>query len=336
VLDKATDAAGVARVEGLKEEWARRRVDIAETAANDDASAGFEVVMSDSDDKYVDSGLHSFGQVGVLATRNTVRILRDKIGFQAAIFQTLFISLIVGLIFLQLDLTQTGIQNIVGAMFFIVVNQTFSAANPTFISVPMELPIVIREYRAGLYHLISWYLSKNVSELPMQIFLPVLFFVPVFLLVGFGHGFMTYFYMQLIMILVNSAAIGLGYMVSCLARRVDIAPIIGVVIILPFLLFGGLLINSKDCPDYFVWIQYISPIKYGFEALMKIYWGKVHSIPCNAAIENCIALTGQQVLQNFSMKSRTAFSDAMILLAINLSFRVVGFLGLWLHLRKNK
>uniref|UniRef100_K3X5A5 ABC transporter domain-containing protein n=1 Tax=Globisporangium ultimum (strain ATCC 200006 / CBS 805.95 / DAOM BR144) TaxID=431595 RepID=K3X5A5_GLOUD len=333
VMDKATDEAGVSRVEGLKEAWRAQHHD---APASKDDSVSHEVVLSDSDDMYEDPRLHSFGQIGVLATRNTIRIVRDKIGFRAAIFQTIFIAVIVGLIYLQLDLDQTGIQNFVGAFFFIIVNQTFSSASPTFVAVPMELPIVMREYRAGLYHLFSWYISKNLSELPMQILLPIVFFVPAYFLIGIGQGFDAYFYMQLMIILVNSTAIGLGYMVSCLCRRVDIAPIVGVVIILPFLLFGGLFLNSADAPDYFVWIQYISPIKYGFEGLMKIYWGQVSSIPCDEAIENCVARTGAQVLQNYSMVSRSALGDAMILLAINVGFRTIGFFGLWLNLRKTK
>lgn len=200
----------------------------------------------------------------------------------------------------------------------------------------MELPIIIREYKSGLYHLFSWYFSKNVSEFPMQVLLPILFFVPVYFLMGIGHGFDVFIYMQVIVILVNSCAIGLGYMVSCLCRRVDIAPITGVVIIMPFLLFGGLLINSDDCPDYFVWVQYISPIKYGFEALMKIFWRQVPTISCNTAIENCTALTGHEVLKNFSMESRSALADGAILIAINVAFRAVGFVGLWLNLRSQK
>ncbi|GAB9477129.1 Atp-binding protein [Globisporangium polare] len=245
-------------------------------------------------------------------------------------------SVIMGLIYLQLDLSQRGIQNIVGALFFLVVNHVFSVANPAFIAVPLELPLVIREYQAGLYHLISWYISKNVSELPMQILLPIVFFTPAYLLIGIGHGFETYLYMQLIMILVNSCSIGLGYMVSCLVRRVEISPVVGIVFVLPFMLFGGLFINSDDCPVYFIWIQYASPIKYGFEALMKLYWSPVDAIPCDAAVKHCIARTGTEVLRNYSMTSRSAFSDAMIMLVISIGFRVVGFFGLWLNVRKTK
>ncbi|KAL4092693.1 hypothetical protein PRIC1_011684 [Phytophthora ramorum] len=330
VMDKATDEAGVTRVEGLKAEWLTHQ-----TLPQIDREY-FHGGSRESECHFEDSRLEWFGQIAILVQRNVVRFVRDKFAFHAAIFQTLFVSLVVGLIFLQLDLDQGGIQNFTGGFFFLVVNQTFASANPVFISVPMELPIIIREYKGGLYHLFSWYFSKNVSEFPMQVLLPIIFFVPVYFLMDIGHGFDVFVYMQIIMVLVNSCAVGLGYMVSCLSRRVDIAPIIGVVIILPFLLFGGLLINSDDCPDYFVWVQYVSPIKYGFEALMKIFWRQVPSISCDAAIENCTALTGDEVLKNYSMESRSALADGAILIAINLAFRAIGFLGLWTNLRSQK
>ncbi|KAG7386669.1 hypothetical protein PHYBOEH_008608 [Phytophthora boehmeriae] len=324
VIDKATDEAGVARVELLKKEWSERQV-LSQIEPSGDSVPNTAQ----------DSRLNVFGQIAVLAKRNVIRFVRDRLGFRAAIMQTLVISLIVGLIYLQLVLDQKGVQNFTGGFFFLIVNQTFGTANPVFISVPMELPIVIREYKAGLYHLIAWYISKNVSEIPMQLLLPIVFFVPVYFLMGIGHGFEAFIYMQIIMMLVNSCAVGLGYMVSCLVRRVDIAPIIGMIMILPFLLFGGLLINSDDCPDYFVWIQYISPIKYGFEGIMKIFWERVPSISCEVG-ENCTALTGADVLKNFSLESRSALGDGLILLAINFGFRVVGFIGLWMNLRSKK
>lgn len=215
-------------------------------------------------------------------------------------------------------------------------NQTFSAANPTFLAVPLELPIVMREYKGGLYHLVAWYVAKNVSELPMQIILPTVFFVPAYLLMGIGHGFDVFLSMLLVIILVNSSAVGLAHMVSCTVRRVAIAPIVGVGVILPFLLFGGLFINSGNCPEYFIWVQYISPTKYGFEALMKIFWSGVSIIPCDVDVETCVATTGAQVLHSFQMESRSVFIDILILIAINFGFRFVGFIALWTNLRKLK
>lgn len=331
VIDKTNDVAGVARLETIKDEWRKRF-----RSMRRPGSAGTDSVFEDMGSRFDDSRLGTFGQIAVLSQRNVVRLLRDKFVLHAGVFQSLFIALVVGLIYMQLDLTQSGIQNFTGAFYFLIVNQTFSAADSAFLSVPLELPIVIREYKAGLYHLIAWYLSKNISELPMQIILPIVFFLPVYFLMGIGHGAGVFLYMQIIMILVNSAAVGLGLMVSCMAKRVDLVSIIGVVVLLPFMLFGGLLINSNDCPDYLVWVQYISPIKYGFEALMKIFWNRIPIIPCDASVENCVATTGAQVLQNYSMQSRSVLGDAAILIVINFGFRIIGFLALFISLRHSK
>jgi ABC-type multidrug transport system permease subunit len=195
--------------------------------------------------------------------------------------------------------------------------------------------LIIREYKGGLYHLGIWFIAKNLSELPMQILMPILFFVPAYLLIGIGISFKVYFYLQIAIMLANSCAVALGYMVSCLCRRVDIAPIVGVVIILPFMLFGGLFLNTADVPKYFIWIQYISPIKFGFEAVMKIFWKNVPSIPCGVE-ENCIARTGEQVLENYSMTDTSAFVDCVVLFALNIGFRLVALISLWFNIGKKK
>uniref|UniRef100_H3GF97 ABC transporter domain-containing protein n=2 Tax=Phytophthora ramorum TaxID=164328 RepID=H3GF97_PHYRM len=325
VIDKATDEAGVARVESLKGEWRKHQT----------LSRSESVSLQEGGGSQLESTrLHLLGQISVLAQRNTLRFLRDGFAVRVPFIQNLFLAVIVGLIYLQLDLDQKGIQNYTGAFFFLVTNQIVVTANPVFVSVPMELALISREYKGGLYHLMSWYLSKNISELPMQIILPIVFFVPIYFLMGIGHGFEVFIYLQLVMILINSTAIGLAYMVSCLCPRVDIAPLIGMVLIMPFMLFGGLLINSDDCPDYFVWIQYISPVKYGYEAMMKIFWNAVPSIACSTA--NCTARTGAEVLESYSMTSRSALGDSLLLLLLNIVFRVIAFVAIWFQLRQKK
>ncbi|GAB9475705.1 Atp-binding protein [Globisporangium polare] len=329
VMDKESDHEGVARVEMFKSEWHKRQQQQSTFAE----MARLAIVLNDTEPNYEDSRLHTLGQIGVVAKRNVVRIVRDHVAFRAAALQTLFISLLAGLVYLQLGLHQRAIQNFAGVFFFFTMNQTFIASSPVFVSVPLELPLVIREYKAGLYHLASWYISKNLSELPFQVLMPLIYFIPAYLMIGIGHGFRVYFYMQVMIMLINSTSVGLGYMVSCVCRRADIAPIMGVATILPFLLFGGLLINSDDVPVYFIWVQYISPVKYGFEGLMKLYWNEVPFIPCDELVETCIARTGAQVLANYSMRHRTSVTDALMLVVINIAFRTIGFIGLWFNVK---
>lgn len=273
-------------------------------------------------------------EMKTLASRNVLRLVRDKLAFRVAIMQSLLIALLVGLIYLQLDLTPTGMQSFVGAFFFFTVSQIMVTANGQFATVPAEIAVISREYRGGLYHITSWYLAKNVSELPLQIVLPIIFYVPVYFLIGIGHGAAVYLYQQIIIILLNSTAVGFGYMVSCLSKRVDITPIIGIAVAMPMLLLGGLLVNTDDIPVYLIWVEYISPFKYGFEALMTVFWSRVDSISCSGAATACTALTGEQVLSNFSMANVSAWTNSLLLVAINIAFRLVGFASLAISLNR--
>ncbi|DBA00887.1 TPA: hypothetical protein N0F65_008530 [Lagenidium giganteum] len=274
------------------------------------------------DDTAPEASLGFFGQLAILCKRNLMRLVRDAIGFKARIGSTLFITIMLGLIFLQRKTNQKGVQDFTGAIFFIAVNQMFSSANPEFISVPLELPIVMREHGSGLYHALTWYLAKNLSELPFQFFFPMLFLVPCYFMIGFGTNAEVFFSFYLFTLLISSSATGLGYMVSCMAKRVEIAPIIGILFILPFLLFGGLFLNSDSTPDYSIWLQQISPIKYAFHGLMRAFWGHVTTISCNPAVERCLATTGDEVLNNNSIKLHRMWLDIVVLVALNVGFRI--------------
>ncbi|OWZ19454.1 LOW QUALITY PROTEIN: ABC transporter [Phytophthora megakarya] len=241
VIDKATDPAGVTRVESLKEEW-RKHLKLPRSDS---------VSMLQSEQQLVtpDESTHSVFWPNSMSSNSFVTgcsartIHSEPVPFRHR----------------RLDLK--GIQTCTGAFFFMVTNQIVVTANPVFVSVPMRLALISREYKAELYHLFSWFLSKNVSELSMQMLLPMGFFVPIYFLTGIGHGFDVFLYLQL-----HCDRAGIYGLLPGSRRRP-----IGMVLIMLFMLFGGLFINSDDCPDYFVWTQYISPIKYGYEAVMEIF-----------------------------------------------------------------
>ncbi|KAF0686053.1 Aste57867_22147 [Aphanomyces stellatus] len=271
-------------------------------------------------------------QFATLCRRNVTRLVRDHMAFKARFFQSIFISVIVGLIYLRLSMNQTGIQSFSGVLFFISINQVFSSANSEFLSVPLELPIMSREYYGGLYGSSIWYFAKNLSELPFQIFFPMIFLIPLYFMIGFGDTNGTLFFsFYLFLVLLNSSATGLGYMVSCMVRRADLAPVIGIVLILPLVLFGGLFINADNTPNYFIWLEYISPLKYAYRGVMRAFWSDVTDIPCDPG--RCVK-TGAAVLHNGSLDKSSLILDAAALLGINAGFRLIGMLFLARNIKK--
>ena len=260
-------------------------------------------------------------QVTTLSRRNIKRMVKDKIGFKARLGQNLILSIVCGLIFLQIEDNEYKVMNFNGALFFIAANRVFGDATPEFMIFPSELPIILREYRSGLYYTGAWYFAKNITELPMQILFPFIFLTPVYFMIGFEASAEMYFTFLLIIILLSSTATGFGYFIACVTGNPRVAAILGPVMILPFLLFGGLFLNSNSAPVYFVWLEYLSPIKFGYEAFMRTYWEHQDG--------------GMEVLRMVGMLERETFTSCLILLGLNIGFRTIAGFFLWRYCRKN-
>ncbi|KAG6623794.1 multidrug resistance protein ABC superfamily [Phytophthora cinnamomi] len=329
VGDRASDDEGVARVEMLKREWANRNAAVYADNAARAAAASEDAVVDDYDQKNRYYHMGCCGQLWLLWARHVRRLSRYGFVFWWHLLAALLIGVVFGLVYLQLDLNdQKGIQNFNGSFFYVVVVFMLFIAYRTFVFMPRETAIALRErqeYRGGWYHLLCWYFTKIVAELPALIILSIALFVPVFLLVGIGHGFKVYVYMLIVLVLAGWAAIGLGFLTLGVLRNVTLALIVYTVLLVLFVAFGGLLINVTDIPDWLVWLHYISPVKYAYEAMMKVFWKRVDSIDCDWTVEGCVALTGDGVLKYYSMENRSALGDSLILFAICFAFFFFAF-----------
>jgi ABC-type multidrug transport system ATPase subunit len=328
VQSRETDHAGAARLAMLKEEWAKREAAIVVEETAFEAGPADDGVNADAE-----ISLGFFGQLYVLITRNVIRLIRYRWWFFWMIIWFLVIAVIFGLIYLNLDMTQRGIQNTSGAFFYMILVLIFLMAYRTLTHLPKDLVLMSREQKGGWYYVILWFIARSLCAVPREVILPIVFFVPVYLLMDIGYGFKVYFYMQVMLILVSSAAIGLGYLIISLIRRVWLAWLIYAIVVTLFLIFGGFVINVKDIPDYVVWIHYMSPIKYAYEGLMKIYWVRIVNIACDTSVENCIARTGAEVLTYYSMRHRSALADGFIVFGINVLCRFISVIAVWFRLR---
>ena len=95
----------------------------------------------------------------------------------------------------------------------------------------------------------------------------------------------------------------------------------------------GLFQNSDSAPDYFIWLQFLSQIKYGFEALMRAFWQNIDDIPCGDK-EKCTFTTGASVLENLSNEHSVLY-NILLLLCLSVGFRLIGMLFLSRYLKRN-
>jgi hypothetical protein len=91
---------------------------------------------------------------------------------------------------------------------------------------------------------------------------------------------------------------------------------------MPFVLFSGYLTNVDTFPDWIAWIQYISPIRYGFEASMRNEFTGYH-LPIN--------LPDPIKFLNFKL----GFNRCMILLIITtIMVKIAAVIALKLSMKK--
>jgi ATP-binding cassette, subfamily G (WHITE), eye pigment precursor transporter len=148
-------------------------------------------------------------------------------------------------------------------------------------------------------------------------------------MVGLNESAGRFFLFMLVIVLTSNCAFSLGYVISTATPTVQVALAIGPVVLLPFMIFGGFLINVNDIPKYFYWLSYISFFKYGFEALATAHFEGL-PMSCSDAIGPiCKYPTGQAVLDQYSLDADAVWQNVGILFALLVGFRVIAFLALY-------
>ena len=94
-------------------------------------------------------------------------------------------------------------------------------------------------YRTDVY-----FLSKQIAEIPIYVFVPFMFVTIFYIFVGLNPAIDRYFMCLGIVMLLTQVVVGFGYMISCISKDVSMAMALGPPLIVPMMLFGGFFLNS--------------------------------------------------------------------------------------------
>jgi len=286
--------------------------------------------------------------------------------FKARFGQAIFLSVFAGLIYLRTHNDQTGILDRISAIFFIAVSTAFGGINgPTYIF-PGERAVFFREKSSGMYGATIYFISKTVSEIPINVFIPVLSSCIAFWLVGWNSEFLSFLYYTIIITLTTYVAYSLGLAMSCAILDVGVVIRLQPLVLIPFMLFSGFFLNSASIPKYFIWLEYISFVNYAFRACGIACFQNSHfrctaqqfvntttsyqeTIFANITTLNqtvltavnetfhivnssCPITTGDQVLRKYQFNNTSILEDSMILLGMTIGFQLIAYI--FLRVRK--
>lgn len=133
-------------------------------------------------------------QFWFLAKRASKNAIRNKMIVRVRLFQSIFLGLILGLVYInQYQYPPVDqIRNKAGVLFFIAVNQYFASANQILAIFYEEKAVFFREFYAGYYRLSAYYWTKILVEIPYGIIFPYLLVIICYYMIGLNPAFSAY------------------------------------------------------------------------------------------------------------------------------------------------
>ncbi|NWY73342.1 ABCG2 protein, partial [Erithacus rubecula] len=270
------------------------------------------------------------------------RTFKNLIGNpQASIAQvcvTAVLGLIVGAIFFGLEENSTGLQNRVGAMFFLTTNQCFSSVSAIELFV-VEKKIFIHEYISGYYRTSAYFIAKLMADLiPIRTMPSIIFTCIVYFMLG-KYGLKptagAFFTMMFTLMMVSYTATSMALAIAAGQSVVAIANLLMTVAFVFMIIFSGLLVNLTSVMSWLSWLKYFSIPRYGMAALeINELVGLNFCGSNNTLISVCVFIcricTGEQYLESQGIDPSTwgLWQNHLALACMTLIFLTIAYLKL--------
>lgn len=136
-------------------------------------------------------------QTSLLFYREVVNITRDLTAIIARFSLTIFMGILVGIIFFNVGKTNPtqglNLQSHFGALLMAIMLSMFGNAQPALLAFPQERPVFLREYSTNHYSAVAYFISRFTVEAVITAFQTWVSCIITYFLVGFQAGFGVYY-----------------------------------------------------------------------------------------------------------------------------------------------
>mmetsp|Transcript_49349 Transcript_49349/g.119684 ORF Transcript_49349/g.119684 Transcript_49349/m.119684 type:complete len:738 (+) Transcript_49349:311-2524(+) len=234
-------------------------------------------------------------QLKMLFTRELKNIARDTASIGARFGLTIFLSLLIGLIFRDVGATDPTVpQNLnssFGALIMVLMMGMFGTAQPALLAFPEERPVFLREYSTNHYSVFSYFLSRLSMEMfvtGLQVLVQVLIS---YFLINFQSGF-AIFWANCYALAMSSTA--LAVLLGCSVEDPKLGQEMLPLLFVPQMLFAGFFVAPELIPVWLRWAQYLCSLTYSVRiGLVEEFFDRgdclitsTNENPCNTLVTN--------------------------------------------------
>ncbi|KFQ91374.1 ATP-binding cassette sub-family G member 2, partial [Nipponia nippon] len=270
---------------------------------------------------YANSFLHQLKWVSKRTFKNLVGNPQASI---AQLCVTAFLGLVVGAIFFGLKEDSAGLQNRLGAMFFLTTNQCFSSISAIELFV-VEKKIFIHEYISGYYSTSPYFISKLMADLiPMRTIPSIIFTCIIYFMLGkYVEAFFT---MMFTLMMVSYTATSMALAIAAGQSVVAVANLLMTIAFVFMIIFSGLLVNLTSIMSWLSWLKYFSIPRYGMTVSAVFSLTKF----INVCVFICRWCTGDEYLKNQGIDASSwgLWQNHLALACMTVIFLTIAYLKL--------
>lgn len=197
-------------------------------------------------------------QTMILSKRTWRNLYRNPMLMLTHYAIAILLAVFLGWLFYGLTDDLKGFQNRLGFFFFLLALFGFSSLTSLTAFAPERL-LFTRERAKGYYSPISYYISKMIFDIvPLRLIPPFITGCIVYPMTGLLPTGPEFGKFMLFIVLFNLAAATVCLCISIVIRNQGVANLVGVLVMLFSLLFGGFLLNHETIPRALRWLQTVS------------------------------------------------------------------------------
>lgn len=276
-----------------------------------------------------------FHQFIVLVKRCFLCVIRNKVATLLRLVAYIFIAGMLTVLFYDVGNSATRVMSNSALFLLCLTMALFQSAMPTVLIFPTELSVLLREHRNCWYSPFMYYIARIITELPFTIFGPLAMMSLLYWTTGQPQEMWRAATVVMFVIQVGSVSQGLALVVSALSS-IQTAVFLVLPVASPSFLFSGFFVQAQHIHVAFRWIMETSHLYHGMQGLLEALYGRGRpELDCEEH-ELCFLSDPEEVLRHLDVKNVDISHKFLILIAMDLFYRLAAFIILKWRLRRKR
>ncbi|GJR98228.1 ABC transporter G family member 9-like protein [Tanacetum coccineum] len=279
-----------------------------------------EIQLKDvSDHKNSDRWSTTWVQQFMILLRRGLKERRHESFEVLKIAQVTIIALLCGLLWWQSDTNHLQDQS--GLLFFYTGFWGFFPLFQAIFTFPQEREMLAKERSSGMYKLSSYFMSRTIGDLPMELVLPTLFCILTYWMAGLKPDAGSFLYALFTILLSVLVSQGLGLALGAIVMDLKSATVLGSVIMLSFTLAGGYYV--QNVPPFISWIKYVSISQHTYKLLLGSQYEKDQTYQCGN--QTCL-VADYPAIKSIGLGGQVLSLGALLIMLV--FYRVIAYVAL--------